>query len=139
MHQSRRETWWFLATTGGIVRTPVAGQGDPFFLMIKLLGGRCSASGLRLALAPLAIKSAGDHASFHCLAEVRHVGPPGSLGVVPADGPLMVGIKEKPTSTAKAQFLRWLIDQGRWAKTQGLPKAFNRRVPLPNKGIPKGR
>jgi hypothetical protein len=51
----------------------------------------------------------------------------------------MVGIKEKPTSTAKAQFLRWLIDQGRWTKTQGLPKAFNGRVPLPNQGIPKGR
>ena len=81
---------------------PAVGQVDPSFPMIKSLAVPCFGSGLRLVLAPSAIKSAGDHASFHRLTEVRHVGPPGSLGVVPADGPFMVGIKEEPASTAAA-------------------------------------
>ena len=50
----------------------------------------------------------------------------------------MVRIKQQPASTAELQALRRLIDQGRWAKTQGLPKAFDWCVPLPHKGIPEG-
>ena len=59
-----RATWWCLAITGGTVRTPVVGQGDPSFLRIKSLAVRCSGSGHPLALVPSAIESAGDHASF---------------------------------------------------------------------------
>ena len=138
MQQCLKAKWWSLVITGATVRTPAVGQGDRSFRMIKSLAALCSGSGLRLEWVPLAIEPARDHASFERLAQVGHVGPTRCLGIVPADGPLMVRIKQQPASTAEAQALRRLIDQGRWAKTQGLPKAFDWCVPLPHKGIPEG-
>ena len=138
MQQCLKAKWWSLVITGATVRTPAVGQGDRSFRMIKSLAVPCFGSGLWLVLAPSAIKSAGDHTSLERLAQIGHVGPTGCLGIVPADGPLMVRIKQQPASTAEAQALRRLIDQGRWAKTQGLPKAFDWCVPLPHKGIPEG-
>ena len=138
MHQCQRARWLFLAITGGTAKTRAVGRGDPSFPMIKSLAVRCSASGLRLALVPSAIKPASDHTTLEFLAQKRHVGSTGGLGVVPADNPRLVGIKEEPASTAKAEFLRWLINQGRGAKTEGLPKALHGRIALPNQGIPEG-